>query len=699
VTERLEDVGGPGHRHPAPGPTGTTGVRDDGTDPGDDFYAGRELSLFIPESMARGIDRRRNTWTQIDTWALWLTAAHLMVLVVIVGRGSLYLDDLRAQAYALNQPFLQFIVGSNGTHFAPGPRILDWVQSRVFPLQHGPAVIITLVVRLLLAIGFWRLLRRVFGPRPGILVPFAMLLFTPALIPATTWYRQSITVVACTVAIVWALDAMLRWILYRRRADLFAVVAATVVAVCFYEKGAAIPVILGGVAVALFMRRPGGHFSTGLERPVRAALTAVMASGIVVVIFLVIYRSGPYDQGAGTTPTPMDVLHLTWDTSTRTVIPLLFGGPYTWKYLTPYAGMATISNTALIFCLVLVGVGFAIALRRGAERAVRGLLVLLLWSLVSVGIVAYGRFDSFQLLLAEAQRLWADLIPGFLLAGTMSVLPWAVGVCRSGSAVPGFANSAPSPEMVEGRPATRAEGRAQLRAPRPEGAPVELTVPGIAAVLVMLIVLGGSAWSSWTYASNWWDNPTGAWIANARASLKNAEPYPRTLATPLPEAVMPSWVSTQLPTSAPLLLLMRPDIRFHDGDGDAKVMNAAGMRAPYIPSVLAQTKKVDLCLQAIPPGSGEPTEVALNKTALYVPGNQVEVGILLAESTKVEVKVKTPQGQVLTPQQFSDVELPQGPHTVRFPVPFGQSVESVEVSAGNQQPACVTYARIWAPLS
>jgi hypothetical protein len=144
---------------------------------------------------------------------------------------------------------------------------------------------------------------------------------------------------------------------------------------------------------------------------------------------------------------------------------------------------------------------------------------------------------------------------------------------------------------------------------------------------------------------------------------------------------------------------MRPDIRFHDGDGDAKVMNAAGTRAPYIPNVLAQTKKVDLCLKAIPPGSGDPTEVKLNTTAMYVTGNQVEVGILLAEPTKVEVKVKTPLGQVLTPQRFSDTALPQGPHTLRLPVPFGQSVTSVEVSAANEQPACVTYARVWAPLS
>jgi hypothetical protein len=687
VTERLDGVGSAPPRRAE-----------------DDFYAGNDLTPFIPERLARGFERRRRSWSPVDTVAAWLVGIHLLVLLVIVGRGALYLDDLRAQGYALNQPFWQFIAGSNGTHFAPVPRILDWVQSRAFPLEHGPAVVVTLVVRLLLAIGGWRLLRRLFGPRPGILVPFALLLFTPALLPATTWYRQSITVVACTVAMVWALDAQLRWILYRRRADLAAAVAATAVGVGCYEKGAAIPVILAGVSLALFLRRPGSDYRTpdrtGLERPLRAALAGVALSAVVVAIFLVVYRSGPYDQGGRSSPSLLDVLHLGWDTGARTVVPLLFGGPYHWSYPSPYAGVAHISTTAIVFCLVLVLVGLAVAVRRGAERAVRGVIVLFAWALPSAGIVALGRFDSLQLVLADAARLWADLVPGFLLAGSLAVLPWAVGVCRS----------APSTPIDDGTPladdgttpaddGTAPAGIRPHRASDRNGAPIELTVPAIAAGLVMVLILGGSAYSSVTYARKWWDNPTGAWVANARTSLQNAEPYPRTLATPLPEAVMPAWVSAQFPSSAPLLLLLRPDIRFHDGDGDAKVMSAAGVRSPYLPGLLAQTKEVPLCLAAIPIGAKQPTSVKLTRTALYVPGAQVEVGVLLAETTKVEVTVLTPEGKALTPQRFSDDELPQGPHTVRVPVPFGQAVARVLVKTNATNISCITYARVWAPLS
>jgi hypothetical protein len=611
-------------------------------------------------------DRLRSSWSPVDTIAAGLAGVHLLVLVVVVGRGSLYLDDLRAQGYALDQPFWRFVVDSNGTHFAPVPRILDWVQSRVFPLEHAPAVVVTLTVRLVLAIVFWRLLRRIFGPREGILVPFALLLFTPALVPATTWYRQSITVVACTLAMVWAVDAHLCWVLYRRRADRAAVVLATLLAVCCYEQGAAIPVTLAGVSAALFAGRPGSTDRTGVEHPVRAACSGVGLSAVVVVVFLVVYRWGPYDHVGGSPPSPLDVVRLAWATGTRTVVPMLFGGPYHWSYPAPYAGRAEVGTTATVFCLLLVGAGLAVAVRRDAERAVRGMIVLLAWGLPSAAIVALGRFDPFELSLAGEARLWADLVPGFLLAGTLAVLPWEIGACRC----------------------------------VPIDRPIGFTAPRMTAGLAVVLILGGSVYSTLTYARTWWDNPTGLWIANARASLRNAEPYPRTLATPLPETVMPRWVSTQFPSSAPLLLLLRPDIRFHDGDGDARVMNAAGIRAPYIPSVIAQTSPVPLCLEAVPVGHTEPVLVTLPKTAPYVPGSQVEVGMLLAGATRVEVSVVTPLGRELTPQRFSDDELPPGPHTIRFPVPLGQAVRSVRVRTTNtSRLGCITFARVWAPLS
>ena len=643
-------------------------------DPGDATPAGNDLSALVPERVVVALERRRAAWTPIDTVAAWLIAGQLVLLLVIVGRGSLYVDDLRAQGYAYGQPFWHFILDSNGTHFAPLPRVLDWVQSRAFPLEHTPATIVTLLIRLLLGVGFWRVTRRLFGPRAATLIPLALLLFTPALIPATTWYRQSITVLACTVAIVWAIDAQLRWVLYRHRADLVVLVVVTAAGLGCYEKAAAIPVILLGLSLALFAGRQTAV--TGAARAGstawRAAGAGVLATGAVDAVFLLIYRSGPYDQGGGSLPSALKLLRLGWDTSTRTMIPLLLGGPYHWAFQTQYTGVTKVSTTAVAFCLVIVLLGLGAAALRSPSRVVRALTLLLAWTVPSVVIVAAGRFTQYGMTLVDQARLWSDLVPAFLLVGALAGLPWRVGVAAS-----------PTRSMP----------------PADRGAPAEITVPVIAAALAILLVLGGSVLSSLTYAHRWWQNPTGQWIANARASLVNAEPYPRVLATPLPAAVMPSWVSFVFPTDAPLLLLLRPDIRFYDGDGPTSVMNTAGVRSPYFTRVLTETKKAKLCLAPIPVGPATPVTVRLPKPALYAQGAQVEVGLLLAEAAKVDVTVVTAQGKVLTPQRFTNVELPAGPHTVRLPVPYGQTISAVRVALDATKTNCVTGARVWVPYS
>jgi len=163
--------------------------------------------------------------------------------------------------------------------------------------------------------------------------------------------------------------------------------------------------------------------------------------------------------------------------------------------------------------------------------------------------------------------------------------------------------------------------------------------------------------------------------------------------------VMPARVSSVFPTDAPLLLLLRPDLRLYDGDGEAKVMNAVGVRSAYTPVVLTQTAAAAFCVAALPAGMTAPVRVPFEKPAGYVSGAQVEVGLLLAEATHVQVTVQTPDGTVLTPQRFSDDELPQGPHTLRFPVPYGQTISAVQVRITATKTSCLAFSRVWAPVT
>jgi len=268
--------------------------------------------------------------------------------------------------------------------------------------------------------------------------------------------------------------------------------------------------------------------------------------------------------------------------------------------------------------------------------------------------------------LALGVRLWSDLVPAFVLTGALALLPWRIGVAAD--------------------PAAPAGKR---------GSEFGIWVTALSVVVVMIASLISSA----SYASAWWKNPTGKWIDHARSSLADAEPSPRTVATPLPELLIPYWVTPSFPTDGPLLQLLRPDVLLYDGDGPGQVMNIFGVRSPYIPNVLSSTKVAPLCLASIPARTPSPIWISLPKTAPYAVGAQVEVGLLLGEATKVDVRVVTSKGDLLSPQWLSPAAIPSGPHTWHFPVPFGQAISGVRVQIDSSTGNCVTGVRVWAPLS
>ena len=651
-----------------------------------------ELSLGVPAFVRRGVERRRAEWTPVDTLVAALIGAHLLMLVVLLPQGSLYLDDLRAQGYAQGEPFWSFIVGSNGTHFAPIPRIVDWTFSRAVPLSHPPAVLVTIIIRLLLAVAFWRLLRRVFGPQPGAVIPLLVLLITPALVPTTGWFRQSITVLACTVAMVWAVDAHIRWVTRRYGGDLLSVVVATAVGLGCYEKPAAIPVILAATSIALFWAR-------GRSRPrdaIRASIPTILGSAAVVVVFLVIYRLGPYDQGPGSPPTPMDVLRLMWHAVGEMLLPLLLGGPWTWIYTAPYSGSPNVGTTGTVASLVVLGLGVLWAGAHGVGRVVRAMLVAFSWIVPSVTIITYGRGGVFDVVLGDAVRLWADLVPGVLFAVALMFLPWRIGV-RAPSTAPAHADGTADGAVDGGAVGATAGG---LVTRRQDGyLSLKLSPPVIAGGLALAVVVCGSLVSTWRWYDKWRENPTDAWLANARNSLANAEPFPRMIATPLPDTIMPFWVTAKFPTSAPIVLLMRPDVRFQDADGQARVLDNSGNLVPVNRArIITASRPAQFCAATIPGGAQQGARVALARPAPYVMGAQLEVGLLLEEQTKVKVTVETPDGTLLTPERWSDDDLPKGPHTLRFPVPYGKIISAVHVSTTNSVVSCVTRAQVWVAL-
>jgi hypothetical protein len=721
VTDRLDAPGSHerARRRPVDDPYSEDGPLDDaydgyaegGYDRGDGPDDGPDLGSLLPARVRAGIDRLRAERTGADTLALTLVAVHLLVTGVAALRGSFHLDDLTAQVDASGAGLGAYVTGT--THgFAPAAHLIEWLQVRLFPLAHGPVVVLTLAVRLLLGLVAWRLLRRIFGSRPLTVVPLAVLLLTPALLPATLWYDRLLTAGIATLATLWALEALVRWTVTRRRAALVQVGLAAALGAAAAPQSAVLPVTLLLVALLVFgggrgaarderyeqddawaawpamppatraagspatraavrgrADRPGAD-GTGERRP---ALLGAALSAVVTAPFLAVQLAT-----TGTPASAGDTLAAAGRVL-GTALSMLVGGPWRW---TPadgtYAAAPDLALPVRIAVVLVVGALVAAVLvrestRRGGQPAAvaRGLLlaagclVASAWCALTFTTGAAVSTD-----VALLPDRWATLVPGLLLGLSLVLLPWAVGV----HAVP-------------------------ARSVRPDGVLV-VGAPVMAAGLVALVAAVGAGVSTVGWVGRWWENPTGSWLAGMRASIATAEPYARVLATPLPVEVLPTAQAGLMPTGAPLLRMVRPDLRFHDGDGTARFVNDAGVLTPVFINPIGRPAGTPTGCVKLPRGENrQPLRVRLAAPTAYRPGAQVQVGLLLTRPSRVGVQVETPDGRWLSPPRYADDELPSGAHTLHLPLAAGTTVVAVRVATDGAGPACLAAVQIWAPLS
>ena len=133
----------------------------------------------------------------------------LYVLAVgwLVAGGGLYIDDFRAQAYAAGRGIWPFIIESNRTHLAPGPRTVDWLMAQYAPLQHAPAVALSLMIAAGLGLAVWLVIRELTHRVVTAALGTALVLASPGLVPSAAWFRQALTThvaVALGLFAIWA---------------------------------------------------------------------------------------------------------------------------------------------------------------------------------------------------------------------------------------------------------------------------------------------------------------------------------------------------------------------------------------------------------------------------------------------------------------------------------------------------------------
>ena len=620
-----------------------------------------DLRNLVPRSVRTFGGSLRRRWRRVDTGALLIILAQLAIVGPVVVAGSFYIDDFRAQTYAAGQPFWPWIVQSNGTHFSPGARTLDWVQTAWFPLDHAWAVLVTLTVRLLLGAAAWALLRRLCGPRPVLLPALALIVTTASLLPATAWYRQSITALPATIAILMATERHVRFVRDPSIRRAVSTVAWIAVGLCFLEKAVVIVPWLAGLSLFLL------PLLMGLPRGVvvRRSAVTVVSGGLLLLAFLTFYlRSGSYDTGDGGRLHPGDIVEMLWLNVTRALAPSMTGGPWRWVYPSPYYGV----GDPPVWLMVTAGCALAgllgWSLGRSARRTFAVLGAFAAFYLPCAAVVAVGRLGRIGPVAGIDLRLWSDAV--VVLAVLLTVL--ALGVRPAGTPPPG-----PS---------------------RPRSARRATAFTAVAAVATAAVMLNVSH-STLLFGRAWAENPSGTYVARLTTSLDALGPAPQLVAVVAPD-VVPFWVDPNYDTEDLLAPLQR-NVAYHWDTRNVRVADDTGQLSGvrWVP-VTAVTTPPGWCGFQVVPGSG-PYTIRFDAAQPYYRDSQLRVAMLVSAPTSVDVVLHTPTGDVV-PQSRTQVRVERGAYRLMWRIRTSARPSSFTLTLDNPAAGlCVTSASIGVP--
>lgn len=167
------------------------------------------------------------------------------------------------------------------------------------------------------------------------------------------------------------------------------------------------------------------------------------------------------------------------------------------------------------------------------------------------------------------------------------------------------------------------------------------------------------------------------------------------LPTTVPADVVPGWVDPGF-TTEPLVRLLNADSLSSAFDGPARVVGPTGALAPPAFGVVARAEVPEgFCGYVVPVGERSLT-IGLAEDAPYFRGSVVQLGILVGDAERLNVRVVGRDGTTSAPLVQDPPELLRGPHRILAQVPPGVAVTDIvlEVQTPNTDGVCVTSAQV-----
>lgn len=461
-------------------------------------------------SVASEPAERRSVWD----WDAATVARVATTLVVIQAlwrawiafQGYFTGDDFVFAYYASVKPLdLAYLLRDHIGHLMPGAFALAWLLDKVAPLNYTLVVLVDLALQALTALGLYKLLVLLFGPRKGILLPLAFFLFLPLDVDAFLWWAAALNHIPMQLGMVWATYCHARFLKgHGKRWWLFGILWFLVALSAFEKAVLIVPVLL---SLSILLDRGRTVMQSLAHNLVRHwyVWTGYVTLGVLYAWLYTTHVHFGFDYS----PQAPTVAQLASRVVGTTVVPSLFGGPWHWIPIGFSGGAAAPPGWAkwLSWELLAVLVVATVLLRRFAARA---WIFFAVYLTADIALIALGRLSFIGPVIGLASRYVADA--AFPATLTLAFI-----------ALPLIGETDPYTEL--GR---RLHDALLDRKWLPLGA----------AFLAANAFLASAVITTQNDAALWSDNPARAYMTNAQKTLAQAPKNISLLGQPVPDRVL-----------------------------------------------------------------------------------------------------------------------------------------------------------------